>query len=233
MHLKRLQASKNYHIAKKVLKFTISPKAGAHGKDRCIPLGILLRDMFGFAKTLSEAKIILNKGLMIVDGKTAKDYKTPVGFMDTISFPKISKNYRIVLKNGKLVPLEIEDKNSSFKLGKIIVKKHISGGKIQYGLHDGRTFLADAKKTVYSVGDTVQISVPEQEIKSHLPLSAGSIVMVTGGKHVGTVGKIKEIEIVKSSDPNMVLIDIEGTILRTLKDYVFVIGKDKPLIKIE
>ncbi len=233
MHLKRLQASKNYHIAKKVYKFTISPKAGAHGKDQCIPLGILLRDMLGFAKTLSEAKTILNKGLMVIDGKIAKDYKSPIGFMDTVSFPKIGKSYRIMLKNGMLVPVEIEDKNSSFKLGKIIVKKLVSGGAAQYGLHDGRTFLADIKKENYNVGDTVEISVPEQKVKSHLPLVAGSIVMVTGGKHVGTVGKIKEIEIVKSSDPNMVLIDIEGTMLRTLKDYVFVIGKDKPLIKIE
>lgn len=233
MHLKRLQASKNYHIAKKVYKFTILPMAGAHGKDRCIPLGIILRDILGFAETLSEAKVILNKGLLLVDGKTAKDYKSSVGFMDTLSFPKIDKSYRIMLKNGKLVPVEIEIKNASFKLGKIMVKMHVKGGKIQYGLHDGRTFLEDAKKAVYNIGDTVDISVPEQKVRSHLPLNEGCVVMVTGGKHVSTVGKIKTIEIVKSPEPNMVLIDIDGTILRTLKDYVFVIGKDKPLIKTE
>lgn len=233
MHLKRLRASKNYHIPKKTAKFAVLPNSGPHGKDECIPVGVLLRDILMFAKTLAEAKTILNDSQLLVDGKIIKDYKHPVGFMDVVALPKIKKYYRILLKTGKLVPVEIESKESSFKLGKIISKKALHGGKVQFGLHDGRTFVMDVKKAVYKVGDTVQIAVPSQEVKSHQPVAIGNVVMVTGGKHIGAIGKIKKLEIIESPEPNMVIVDIDGTELRTLKSYIFVMGTKASLIKVE
>ncbi len=232
MHLKRLQASRNYHIPKKVYTYTVAAKAGPHGKSECIPLGVLLRDILGFADTLSEAKRILNKSFVLVNGKIVKDYKFPVGLMDVLSFSKTDKHFRIIPESGKLVPKEIEKKNSSFKLGKIVVKNHVHGGKIQFCLHDGTTFLADAKKAAYKVGDTLKVTVPDNKIDVHLPMEPGSVAVIMGGKHVGGVGKIKEVQIINSPEPNMALVDVDGTVVRTLLDYVFVVGKDKPLIKI-
>ena len=233
MHLKRLQASKNYHVAKKVSKFTVLPSSGPHAKTECIPVSVFLRDILQLAKTLAEAKIILRNEFVIVDGKVVKDYKFPLGFMDLVSLPKIKKYYRILSKNGKLVPVEVESKEASSKLCKIIGKNYLKGEKMQFALHDGRTFIGDSKKEKYNVGDTLEISLPDQKVKSHLENIVGNIVMITGGKHIGSVGIIKDIEIIKSSEPNMAFIDIDGTVLRTLRDYMFVIGKTKPIIKVE
>ncbi|NOQ56382.1 MAG: 30S ribosomal protein S4e [Nanohaloarchaea archaeon] len=233
MHLKRLGASKSYNIPKKTAKFAVLPSSGAHAKGECIPVGVFLRDILMLAKTLSEAKTILNNGYLLVDGKIIKNYKHPVGFMDVVALPKIKKYYRILSKSGKLVPVEIDSKESLFKLGKIISKKQLNGGKMQFGLHDGRTFVMAAKKAIYKVGDTVQISVPTQEVKAHVSMDIGNIVMVTGGRHVGSIGKLKKLEIVESPEPNMVIVDIDGKELRTLKDYIFVIGTKTSLIKLE
>ena len=55
--------------------------------------------------------------------------------------------------------------------------------------------------------------------------------MVTGGKHIGERGTIKDITITKSSMPNTVVIESKsGKTFQTLKDYVFVLGEEKPLI---
>ncbi|MBW6461564.1 MAG: 30S ribosomal protein S4e [DPANN group archaeon] len=220
-------------MPKKTAKFAVLPNSGPHAKDECIPVGVLLRDILMFAKTIAEAKTILNDSQFLVDGKIIKGYKHPVGFMDVVALPKINKYYRILLKTGKLMPVEIESKEASFKLGKIISKNVLHGGKIQFGLHDGRTFAMDVKKATYKVGDTVQITVPGQEVKSHQSLDVGNLVMITGGKNIGTIGKIKMIEIVESPEPNMVLVDVDGTEIRTLKKYIFVIGTKESLIKLE
>ncbi|MEA3229449.1 MAG: 30S ribosomal protein S4e [archaeon] len=241
MHLKRLNASKNYQIPRKISKFVVAPRAGPHGKDRCVPFGVFLRDQLGLAKTLSEAKKALSKGDLLVDGRVIKDYKYPLGLMDIVSIPKMSTHYRILLIGGKLAAREINEKEASFKLCRIIGKKHIHGGKIQFGFHDGRVFIMGSgkavsdktEKAVYNVCDVLAFSLPDQKIKSHLPMKAGNIAMITGGKHVGAVGKIKEVQIINNPEPNMVVMDIGGSVVRTLRDYIFIVGKDKPLIKLE
>ncbi len=233
MHLKRLYVSKNYQVPRKSFNFAVVPKAGPHAKDSCIPAGVFLRDNLGLAKNLSEAKNVLNKEGLLVDGRPVKDHKYPVGFMDVIAIPKIDKYYRILSEGGRLKAKEIPKKNATFKLCRLTGKKHISGSIIQYSCHDGRTFNVDAKKATYKVGDSVQMAIPEQKVKAHLPMGEGNIAMINGGKHIGAVGKIKEIQIIESPEPNMVLVDLEDRSLRTLKDYIFVIGKEKPLIEQE
>jgi small subunit ribosomal protein S4e len=83
----------------------------------------------------------------------------------------------------------------------------------------------------YKAGDVVVLKVPQQEITEHIKLENGTLGLITGGKHIGELGAIKEINITKSSMPNTVLMETEnGKSFQTLQDYVFVLGKDKPMI---
>jgi len=76
------------------------------------------------------------------------------------------------------------------------------------------------------------LKIPEQEIQDHIKFENGTVGLITGGKHIGEIGSIKEITITKSSMPNTVVIEGEGKTFQTLKDYVFVLGKDKPIISL-
>jgi len=62
----------------------------------------------------------------------------------------------------------------------------------------------------------------------HLRYEEGSLVMITDGKQVGRIGKIKQIEIKEGSSPNIVTIESQNGTFDTTDDYVFVIGEDKP-----
>lgn len=56
---------------------------------------------------------------------------------------------------------------------------------------------------------------------------------MTGGRHTGEIGKIKKINITRSSMPNTAVIETgAGKTFLTLKDYVFVIGKDESVISL-
>jgi small subunit ribosomal protein S4e len=55
--------------------------------------------------------------------------------------------------------------------------------------------------------------------------------MVVGGSHSGEMGAIKEIQIVRSSRPNRVIISGKED-FETTEHHVFMIGRDAPVIKL-
>ena len=57
-HLKRLNAPKNWKIRKKEYSFIVNPNPVPHSKKSSIPLGVLIRDILGYAKNSKEVKII-------------------------------------------------------------------------------------------------------------------------------------------------------------------------------
>ncbi|OEC88059.1 MULTISPECIES: 30S ribosomal protein S4e [Methanobacterium] len=228
-HLKRFKAPKHWPIHPKENKWTTKPNAGPHAIEGSLPLLLIVRDILGVADNAREAKRIINNGEILVDGRARKDYKFPVGFMDVIEIPKSEKVYRVLPdEKGRLTLHSIVAENKDFKLCKITEKTTISGGKTQLNLHDGRNHIVD---NGYKVGDVVILKVPEQEITDSIDFVKGNIGLITGGKHTGEIGRIKEINITKSSMPNTVEMETEDkkTFL-TLKDYVFVIGKEEPAI---
>ena len=228
-HLKRFKAPKHWPIHPKENKWTTKPSAGPHAIEGSLPLLLIVRDILGVADNAREARRIINNGEILVDGSARKDYKFPVGFMDVIEIPKSEKVYRVLPdEKGRLILYPIAAENKDFKLCKITNKTTIRGGKTQLNLHDGRNQLVD---NGYKVGDVVILKVPEQEISDSIDFAKGNIGLITGGKHTGEIGRIKEINITQSSMPNTVEMETEdkNTFL-TLKDYVFVIGKEEPAI---
>ena len=228
-HLKRYKAPKSWPIHPKEKTWTVKPAAGPHAIEDSLSLMVVVRDVLKIADNSREAKTIINSGDILIDGKVKKDYKYPVGLMDIITIPKNETSYRVLLDNkNRLTLLKINNDDADAKLSKIVNKTTIKGGKIQYNLHDGRNLLTDGD---YKVGDVLSLKLPEQEVQNSFKLEEGATVLVTGGKHTGEIGKISEIIISKTSNPNTVIIENnKKENFLTLKDYAFVIGGEKPVI---
>jgi small subunit ribosomal protein S4e len=225
-HLKRVAAPRTWPITRKTSTWVAKPSPGPHSQEHGMPLVVVLRDLLHLADKAKEIKQILHEGKVLVDGKVRKDHKFPVGLFDVISIPDIKANYRVMVGQDnkfKLVPVT----DAGLKLLKIINKTVVKQGKIQLNFHDGTTMLGGND---YHTKDTLIMQVPEKSITQHLKYEAGSLIMVIGGKHAGTIGKIKEIRIIKSTTPNRITITGPAGDFDTIEQYVVVVGKDTPVI---
>jgi small subunit ribosomal protein S4e len=194
-----------------------------------MPMGLILRDILGVAHNRREAKKLLHSRKVMVDGKIETAVGRGVGLMDVLTVGE--NNFRCVLDiNGKLRYRPISKKQASSKTCRVMGKTTVSGGKTQLHLHDGRNLLFDSNPE-YKSGDSVVISLPEQEITSHHKFEEGALAYLTGGSHIGETATVSSREIKRSSKANEVSFDDFGTI----SDYVFILGnsKDIPLEVVE
>ncbi|MFC1690963.1 30S ribosomal protein S4e [Nanoarchaeota archaeon] len=223
-HLKRLNMPRTWEIKRKVSTFITRPHPGAHKLEHGMPLGIVIKELLGLAKTTKEVKDILNNKELLVDGKRRKDQKSLVGLMDIITIPQLKKSYRMILDNrGKLKTIEIADNEVNLKLCKVMSKTLLRGKKIQLNLGSNRNIIIE--KDEYTVGDTVVIGLPDQKINKVLKLEKGASIYLIGGKHLGSTGSIENIE------GNMITFRTpEKEVYQTFKKFLFVVGKDKPEI---
>lgn len=223
-HLKRLSAPRSWQIERKVAKWAVKPACGPHGVDEAIPLLNVVRDYLGIADNAREAKKLISGRKILVDGKARRDYKFPCGLMDVITILPTNENYRVLVDSrGVLRIVKIDEEAAKWKLCRIENKTTVRGGKTQLNLHDGRNMIASGE---YKTGDVLKISIPKQEIIEHIPLAEGYLALIIGGSHIGEIGKIKKLIVTRSPLPNIV--ELEN--FSTIKDYVFPVGKDEPLI---
>lgn len=238
--LKRIATPRLYPIPKKEGgKFAIKPAPGPHPADRCIPLGVILRDLLGYARTLREVKKILNQRVVKIDGRVITDYKFPVGLMDVIEITETEEYFRVLPFRRKFVLHEITKEEARYKLVKIINKRYVKGANIQINLFDGRNILfkvsSDEERREildkYKVGDTLMITVPEQKIVAHYKLAVNNYALISAGRHMGEHGVLRSIH--KRFGPMASIAEIEkfdGEKVLTALEYVFIIGDEKPAI---
>jgi small subunit ribosomal protein S4e len=182
----------------------------------------VLRDMLEYANTASEAKKILSRGEVHVDGKAVREAKHPTGLMDVISFPSIKKQFRVVAASHGLGLHEIPAKESTKKLCTIKGKTLIKGGRYQISLHDGRSIIVGKEKK-YKPGDSVLIEVPTQKILGHWQMKPGVPAMIVSGKNTGVSGKIKAVHARKRmQEKGRVVLETKGGDIETLYDYVLI-----------
>ncbi len=192
-HMKRISAPKRILIKdkkKRGRRFLINTSPGPHKKDFSEPLAFLLREHLGIVKTLKEAKYVLSKGEVKVDGRVRKKPDFPVGLMDVISIGE--KNYRMFIDDkGRLDVVPLEGEEAKLKPKKVINK--VCRGKDLYQLtfHDGYTMLT--KDNSIKVGDTLVFDVVEGKVKKHIPLKPGVTCLVVEGKHSGEKARLKEV----------------------------------------
>jgi len=221
MHTKRISSGYG-----KKPKWIVTPRPGPHKREESIPLLIVVRDILKYADTAREAKRIIHDGLIMVDKRIRKDERYGVGLMDTIDIPKIKKSFRVLPSKKGLILREIPSKESSIKPCKIMNKTIIKNGSIQLNLHDGSNIITD--KTDYRTRDTLLIELPERKIKDGIEFKKGNIALIVHGRHSGEIGEINEISEGTATKKSITRL---GEI-QTLTDYIFVIGKKKPVITI-
>ncbi len=233
MYTSRFQVNKNVVIPKKIAKYAISIGPGPHSKEESIPLGVLIRDFLGYADSYKEVKKVLGRRHVMVDGKIRKDPKYPVGFMDVVHIPVLNKYYRVVFNNkGRLVLIEVYKGKETKKLLKIKNKTTVKGGRIQITFNDGKNVLVDLKHhNKYNVGDTVEYDYVSKKIDGVYPLKEGSKVIITRGKHAGSVGVLNKIIPRNDLDSPKVEIEYDGKVIVIPKNIIFVVP-DKESFKI-
>jgi small subunit ribosomal protein S4e len=188
----------------------------------------VVRDMLKLADNAREAKRILYEGKVLVDGRIQKDYKLPVGIFDVISIPLLNQSYRMLKDARGMFYLSLLEAGNVRKLARIENKTTLKGKKQQLNLSDGSNKLTDGE---FKTGDSLVLSIPDMNIEDRIEFKVGNLAMVVGGKHTGQIGKIKDIMVVKSSRPNRVIISGDEE-FETIVDYVYMIGKDAPVIKL-
>lgn len=224
-HLKRIAAPKSWDIDRKEGKYILKPCAGGHALKNGLPLALLIRDILKLTSTLGETKKILRNQEVLVDGRRRKEPHFIVGLFDLLTFPQLKKNYRLLIdKKGRLILAEIPAAETGFKVCKIVGKKILPKGKIQFNLYDGKNIIGEQKA---QVGDSLVLNLPNLKIKEVLPLKEGAAIFLTSGKHSGDLGQLKEL---KQREAVYISHDQE---IYTAKDYLFVVGNKKPLFTIE
>ncbi len=230
-HLKRLASPKHWPVPRRIKKWVVRPKPGPHGIKEGIPLLVLVRDILGLALTGREARKIISQKRILVDGKPRYDYKFIVGLMDVVSIPDMELYFRLVPDPKHLIkPIKIPKDDANKKLVKVERKVPIKGGKLQIGTHDGRNFAVDSESEYFglSLGDSLLIKVPEQEILGHLPLKEGYVGVILKGENAGRICKIERIgELIEAKDLN----DQERT-YNVLPRNILVVGETVQVIKV-
>ena len=222
-HMKRLTMPRSWPLPRKSSVWIQKPNPCGHPLDLCMPMGVILRDVLGVAQNRREAKKILHSKLVKVDGAIETDIGRGVGLMDVLTVGDVS--YKCVLDtNGKLRYRTIPAKEALTKICRVMGKTTIKGAKTQVHLHDGRNLLFN-ENPVNNTGDSLVISLPDQEVKSYHKFEEGSIAYLTGGNHIGELATVRGQDIKRSSKANEVQFDDFGTI----SDYVFIISDESDI----
>jgi len=242
-HLKRLAAPRIFPIPRKRPhgKYTVRIAPGPHPKHRSVPLAIILRDILGYAKNLREARKIVSRRLVYVDGRVVTDYRFPVGLLDVLYIDRIEKYWRVLPYRKRLILHEISPEEAKYKIVKIIGKRYVKNGWIQLNLEDGRNILfktdSEEKRrevlSKYRTWDALKISVPDQDILDHFKLEEESYGLILGGTHAGEHGHI--VRITKQLMRKYSTVTIKnpmGTYISTSLGYILVVGRDRPEISL-
>lgn len=229
-HSKRYMANtEKWGIPTKQHFWAPKSKPGPHKAESSVPLIILVRDILKYADSSREAKLIINERKVLVDGRVAKDKNLPIGFMDVVSILELDEHYRVLFdQHGRIRMSPVREDAENWKLVKIEEKTILKDGKTQINLHDGRNILIEDPNT-YNTKDVLKIEIPSQRILESYEFKKGNMALIMGGKHIGEIAVIEEYETLKGPQNNIVHFK-EG--ITTLEKFVFVIGKDKPVINI-
>lgn len=227
--VKRQLAPTFWAIKRKESQFVLRVKPGPHPKQKAYPLGMVLRDVLKVAKTMHEAGRLLTAGKIKVDGVVKYDPNLAIGLMDVIELAT-GQAYRMIPRNSLLLDaIAIDGAEKDVKLVRVTSKTTITGKKLQYGFHDGKTKISDKD---LKVGDTCMIQLPKVEIKDRVAFEKGSTALIITGENAGKTGKIEDIRDGVFSLPKRALVSFDERTVELPVEMVMVVGKDKPVIKV-
>ena len=228
--LKSIAAPRSWDIPRKGDRFIYKPTPGPYAIEASYPLGIVIRDMADLATRSKEVKFIVKSGKVLVDGKQRHTPSFPVGLFNVVSVPAEGVDFRLVPSRKGLVLAKLGAGEQDKKLCRVSTKSKVKGGHIQYGLHDGRSILADSLNL--SPGDAVLLEVPSQKILGEVKLAKGSFGLVLSGLRAGQSGTITEVKKGTISRERMVRISLPGGATEIPSRLVFPVGADGPMITV-
>ena len=229
--LKRLSAPRSWDIERKSSRFIIRPSPGPYSIERSYSLGVAIRDLLHLVQNKREIDNVLSHSQVLVDGVARKNASFPVGLFNVITVPKEGVSFRLIPSSDGLKARKVGKDQSNLKLCRISSKSKTSGGRIQYGFHDGRSMLNDA--LALSPGDAVLMKVPEQSVVSSGKLSKGSLGLILSGERAGLVGKISDVKKGTVSREKMVTISLPAGETELPARLIFPVGTETPAIEVQ
>lgn len=225
-HLKTLSAPKTWNIKRKKNVFVTRPNPSGQAMKFTLSINMVFKDMLGYCKTTNEVKKVLQENNVLVDGKRVLDPREAIAFMGILNIAETKESFRITLdKKGKLQVKKIDNNESDVKPIVIKGKTVLSKDKIQLNMSDGRNIII--KKNDYKIGDALLIALPKQDIKEHIKLDKGTVIILTAGKQIGSTGIIDEIE-----GNKIKFIADDKAVHETKKVYAYPIGVKKASITV-
>ncbi len=221
---KRYGAPKFWSVHLKEKKYVVSPRPGAHNKTECIPLGIVVRNILGHARTMKEAKKILLSGVVKINNTVRKSRGFSIGLMDVIDFG--GDLYRVVSSPKGLALQKTDKKDAGIRLAKIKNKTYVKGKKLQLNFHDGSNMLVNDGE--FKTSDVVVIDIFHNVIKDTIKFEKGNFAIVTGGHNKGLRGKIDSID----KNLKTVILSTDSRKLPVPVRYIFVVGRESPVINL-
>jgi small subunit ribosomal protein S4e len=223
-HQKRLSAPTSWPVERKGETFTVKASGGPHGEDG-VPLVIVLRDVLGYVDSTREAKYAADEDGVLVNGDAVSDVSLPIGMFDILAFPDRDEHYRVFPDEGGrlgLTPISADAADS--KLGKVVDKTLVDGGRVQLNLHDGANLVVDDEDI--SAGDSVVVDNESNEVVAHFEYEVGALVTAVDGAHAGEIGTLDSVEVTPGSSPNNVNVETDDGTFETIEDYVVVIDEN-------
>jgi len=188
MHIKRNNLGKFWPIPRKGTKYLAVPK---HNKSEAVSLIVVMREILKVVKNKKELKRLLNEKKVQVNYNNVNETNYPICLFDTINLADAKKNYRAMLsKEKKMIFEEVSGKESEVKVYKILNKKILPGGKVQFNLMHGKNIVLKEKA---NVGDSLIFNSKENKVEKIIPAEKGREAFILNGKHAGHVGKIEDI----------------------------------------
>ncbi|WP_410766898.1 30S ribosomal protein S4e [Haloferax sp. DFSO60] len=223
-HQKRLSVPKSWPVERKEGTFTVKAGAGPHG-EAGVPLLIVLRDVLGYVDSKKEAQYALNQQSVLVNGDVVSDVRRPIGMFDILAFTEREDYYRVFPdEGGRLALTPVDADSASSRLGKIVRKNQVKGGKFQLTLHDGSTLVID-DASEYNNKDSIVIDNETKDIVAHFSYEEGALVTAIAGSHAGEIGEVSEIIVTAGSGNNSVVVDTEDGGFETIEPYVVTIDE--------
>jgi len=227
---KRSASPEFWQISRKDKRFVVRTSPGPHPKSYSYPLLVVLRDVLGFAKTRREALSILNEGKVQIDGRVVKSEAFPIGLMDVVDFPEISRSFRMVPRFGRLVPAEINSKEKNLKLCFVKSKRTVKAARMSYGLHDGRVIFPESEVDIRP-GDACIIKLPGQEFQASFRLAKETLALLIRGERSGEVATVEDVKAGTYSRGAIATVRFEdGTTSELPTDVLLPLGKQLPEI---
>jgi len=182
MHQTRAQTIKAAPIPRKGTQYIARPASHA---SKGISVVMALRDMLKLAKTSKEVELMVRNKQVKLNGRVVSDIRETVKLFNIL---EADKHYKLtLLSTGRFT---FEPTKSNLRLAKIIGKKVLNGGVIQYNLHDGTNFISKDKMVV---GESVELDLENKVKKAH-KIEKGKEVFVFQGKSAGHIGKVEQVQ---------------------------------------